>query len=46
VLLVNLATPADSVALPRIALPFMKVILPVGVPVNEDTVAVNVTDCP
>jgi hypothetical protein len=46
VLLVNLATPADSVALPRIVLPFMNVTLPVGVPADEDTVAVNVTDCP
>jgi hypothetical protein len=39
-------TPAANVAVPNVALPFMKVTLPVGVPADEDTVAVNVTDCP
>ncbi len=45
--LVRVATPFASVALPRDVLPFSNVTVPVGVPdVEEDTVAVNVTDCP
>jgi hypothetical protein len=40
------ATPPVSVVFSRIALPVINVTLPVGVPDGEETVAVNVTDCP
>jgi hypothetical protein len=43
---VKVATPPASVAVPRVALPFLKVTVPVGVPDEEETVAVNVTGCP
>jgi hypothetical protein len=34
------------VALPRAVLPFINRTVPVGVPAEDDTVAVKVTDCP
>jgi hypothetical protein len=44
---VKLATPPLSVAVPRLAVPFLNVTRPVGVPLNcGATVAVKVTDCP
>jgi hypothetical protein len=44
---VKLATPPLSVAVPRLAVPFLNVTRPVGVPLNcGATVAVNVTGCP
>src|ERR1700722_6996287 len=44
---VTLATPALIVGDPKLVLPFEKLTVPVGVPVNPDvTVAVNVTLCP
>jgi hypothetical protein len=46
VVLVNVATPPDSVAVPSVVLPFMNVTLPVGVPADEDTDAENDNDCP
>jgi hypothetical protein len=42
---VKAATPPASVPEPNVALPFLKLTVPVGVP-DEETVAVNVTDCP
>jgi hypothetical protein len=45
----NVATPPDSVPVPRVVVPSRKVTVPVGVPVaggTGATVAVNVTDCP
>ena len=42
----SVATPPDSVPVPRVAVPSLNVTVPVGVPVPEVTVAVNVTDCP
>ncbi len=44
--LVRVATPFASVALPRDVLPFSNVTVPVGVPDDEVTVAVKVTDWP
>ena len=44
--LVKLATPPVSVALPRAVIPFLNVTVPVGVPEEEDTVAVKITACP
>jgi hypothetical protein len=46
VVVVKVAAPATSVAVPRVALPFLKVTVPAGVTDEEETVAVNVTDCP
>lgn len=46
VFLDSAATPSESVALPSVALPLMNVTLPVGVPAEEVTFAVKVTDCP
>jgi hypothetical protein len=44
---VQVATSPLSVAVPRVALPFLKVTVPAGVPLNSGaTVAVNITDCP
>ncbi len=40
------ATPPESVPGPKVAGPSLKVTVPVGVPPDDDTVAVNVTDCP
>ena len=42
----KVATPPANVTVPKIALPFLNVTLPVGVPDEEETVAVNVTACP
>jgi hypothetical protein len=46
VVVVKAATPPTSVAVPRVALPFLKVTVPAGVTDEEETVAVKVTDCP
>jgi hypothetical protein len=44
---VKVATPPVSVALPSVALPFLNVTVPVGVPLNSGaTVAVKVTESP
>jgi hypothetical protein len=44
---VTFATPPVSVAVPRSEVPFMKnLTLPVGVPADEETVAVKITGCP
>jgi hypothetical protein len=46
-LVAKVATPPLSVTGPRVALPFLNVTLPAGVPLySGTTVAVNVTDCP
>jgi hypothetical protein len=44
---VKVATPPASVAVPRFEVPFMtNLTLPVGVPDEDETVAVKVTGCP
>ena len=43
---VNVAFPLDNVFEPKVAVPFLNVTVPVGVPTPELTVAVNVTACP
>ena len=40
----RLAAPEESVAVPRVAAPSLKVTVPVGTPAVDVTVAVNVTD--
>jgi len=40
----KVATPADSVPVPRVAAPSMNVTVPVGVPPEDVTVAVKVTN--
>jgi hypothetical protein len=42
----KLASPPASAAVPRFALPLLNVTMPVGVPDEEETVAVKLTDCP
>ena len=42
--IVKVATPPESVRVPMLVVPSMKVTVPVGVPDPEVTVAVNVTD--
>jgi hypothetical protein len=44
--LVKVATPPVSEAVPKAVLPFTNVTKPLGVPAEDDTVAVKVTDCP
>ena len=46
VVAVKLAAPPDSVAEPSMMLPLLNVTLPLGVPADEDTVAVNTTGAP
>jgi hypothetical protein len=43
---VRVATPPTNVAVPTDVLPFLNVTVPVGVPDDEETEAVNVTACP
>ena len=43
-LVLKVATPAPSVPVPRTVAPSLKLTVPVGVPVLEDTIAVKVTD--
>jgi hypothetical protein len=43
---VKVATPLVSVPAPSFAVPFINVTLPVGFPLDAETVAVNVSDCP
>jgi hypothetical protein len=42
---VRVATPLTSVAVPTVAVPFLNVTLPAGDPTADDTVAVSVTGC-
>ena len=46
VVVVNVATPPLSPTVPSDPAPFLKVTVPVGVPDEEETVAVKVSDCP
>jgi hypothetical protein len=46
VALVKVATPPVRAATPTDELPFINVTEPLGVPAEDDTVAVKVTDCP
>ena len=46
VVVVRLALPPTRVALPRVVGPLVKVTVPVGVAVVDETVAVNFRDCP
>jgi hypothetical protein len=46
VVVANIATPPVRVVVPRFAVPFLKVTLPAGVPHDDETVAVNITDSP
>jgi hypothetical protein len=42
----KIATPPASVSAPSVALPFLNVTSPVGVPDADETPAVKLTDCP
>ena len=42
----NCAWPLLRLTVPRVVVPSLNVTVPVGVPDPDETVAVNVTDCP